>query len=235
MDDISSFYAKKAAELKKDKKFEEALRLSDRATQIKQEEKSENFWYMRAVHCCELGEYEDAVECLDKDITMHKKSYETFFLKGVILMQLDNFAEAIECFNKASEERNQSFLQSSKKAERMKKVNKFEKALLYTDLAVNEKPLDSEFWYHKGMAFFHMKKYPESHDCIMNALEFENNDFKIRYAQAKCELFLENKDKSLEILEKICKDDLVSKEKLRIDNDFSTLSDNKKFRMILGL
>ena len=44
MDDVSSFYTKKAEELKKEKKFEEALRLEDKATQIKQEEKSENFW-----------------------------------------------------------------------------------------------------------------------------------------------------------------------------------------------
>ncbi|AFS81053.1 hypothetical protein NKOR_05850 [Candidatus Nitrosopumilus koreensis AR1] len=235
MNDISSFYAKKAEKLKKDKKFEEALKLTNKATQIKQEEESENFWYSRAVHCCELGEYEDAVNCLDKDLSVHKKSYETFFLKGLLLMQLTHHAEAIECFNKAAEERNQNYLQSNKKAERLKKAHKFEKALLYADLAINEKQLDNEFWYNKGLCFFHLKKYVESNDCFAHALDVKNDDFKTLYAQAKCELFLENESKCLEILENICKHDLVCKEKLRVDHDFARLSKNKGFRMILGL
>jgi len=234
MKDIPSIYNEKAAELKKERKFEEALKFVDKATEVKKEEKSDYFWYKKAVRCCEFGEYEEAIDCLDKDLSVHKKSYETYFLKGLILIQLKNPAEAIECFNKASEERNQQYLQNSKKVDQMKKVRKFEKALQYTDLSVNEKPLDSEYWHNKGIAFFKLKKYKDAIDCFVQ-LPQETEIPKILYDQAKCELFLGNEEKSLEILEKSCNLDPTSREKLRVDNDFSQLSNNKKFRAISGL
>ena len=234
MEDIPSIYIKKAEELKKEKKFEESLKFTDKAIQIKKEEKSEYFWYQKAVHCCEFGEYDDAIINLDLDLSVHKKSYETYFLKGQILVQLKNYAEAIECFNKASEERNQQYLQNSQKVNQMKKVRKFEKALMYTDLSVNEKQLDSEFWHSKGIAFFKLKKYEDALDCFTKAQEAKEIP-KILYDQAKCELFLGYEEKGLEILEKSCNLDPTSKEKLRVDSDFSQLSNNKKFRSITGL
>lgn len=117
----------------------------------------------------------------------------------------------------------------------MKKAHKFEKALIYTDLTVNEKQLDAEFWCNKGVAFFKLKKYENSKECFTNALEMKEDDPKILYDQAKCELFLGNEEKSMNILEKSCNLDPISKEKLRVDNDFSQLSNNKKFRSILGI
>jgi len=234
MKDIPTFYNEKSAELKKERKFEEALKFADKATEIEKEEKSDNFWYKKAVRCCEFGEYEEAVECLDKDLTVHKKSYETYFLKGLIMIQLKKSAEAIECFNKASEERNQQYLQNSQKVNQMKKVRKFEKALMYTDLSVNEKQLDSEFWHNKGIAFIKLKKFEDAKDCFTKAQQ-EKEIPKILYDQAKCELFLGNEEKGLDILEKSCNLDPTSKEKLRVDSDFFQLSKNKKFRTILGL
>ena len=234
MKDISSIYTDKASELKKQKKFEEALKFIDKAKEVKEEEKSDNFWYNKAVRCCEFGEYEEAIDCLDKDLSVHTKNYETFFLKGVIMIQLKNSAEAIECFNKASEERNQQYLHNSKKVDHIKKVHKFEKALLYTDLSINEKPLDSEFWHYKGIAFFKLKKYNDAIDCFTKAQQ-EKEIPKILYDQAKCELFLGNEEKGLEILEKSCNLDSTNREKLKVDSDFSELSNNNKFRAISRL
>ena len=202
--------------------------------EVEREEKSDNFWYKKAVRYWEFEDYEEAINCLDKDLSVHKKSYETYFLKGLILIQLENAAEAIECFNKASEERNQQYLQNSKKVDHMKKVRKFEKALPYIDLSVNEKQLDSEFWHNKGIAFFKLKKYEDAIDCF-NKAQQEKEISKILYDQAKCELFLGNEEKGLEILEKSCNLDSTSREKLKVDDDFSQLSNNNKFRVILGL
>ncbi len=234
MKDIPSIYNDKATELKKQGKFEEALKFADKAQEVKKEEKSDNFWYNKAVRCCEFGEYEEAIDCLNKDLIVHKKSYETFFLKGLIMIQLKNSAEAIECFNKASEERNQQYLQNSKKVDHMKKVRKFEKALQYADLSINEKPLDSEFWYNKGTAFLKLKKYENALGCFTKAQQ-EKEIPKILYDQAKCELFLGNEEKGLEILEKSCNLDSTSREKLKVDSDFSQFSNNNKFRAIAGL
>jgi len=235
MEDIPLYYDKKAVELKKVRKFEEALKLADKAKAIKDEEKSEDFWYKKAVHCQEFGEYEDAIECLDKEVLVHSPSFETYFLKGQLLIQLKKYAEAIECFNKASEERNQQYLQNTKKVDTMKKAHKFEKALKYKDLVVNEKELDEKFWQYKGTAFLKLKKYEDAKECFTNALEIKKNDTRTLYDQAKCELFLGNEEKSLDILEKFCNLDSNNKEKLRDDDDFSHLSNNKKFRTIIRL
>ena len=235
MKDISSYFSKKAEKLKSERKFEEAIRLTDKAREIKEEEKSDDYWYKRAIHCCEVGEYEEAIECLDKDLTLHKKSYETFFLKGLILYELTDYEESIESFNRAAEERNQNYLQSSKKIEYMKNAHKFEKALLYTDKALNESPLDENFWYHKGLSFLKLKKFNDSLECFKKGIEINEKDAKIFYSLAKSELFLGHEEKCIEMLEKACEIDSISKEKLRVDNDFAGIRNEKQFRVILGL
>ena len=63
MKDIVSHLTEKAEKLKKERKFEEAIQITDKAKEIKESEKSSDFWYKRAVQCCELGEYEEAIDC----------------------------------------------------------------------------------------------------------------------------------------------------------------------------
>ena len=235
MDDFSSFYEKKAGELKKAKKFEDALNYTDKADEIKEEQKAPNFWYKRGIRFLEFGEYEKALECFEKDLALREKTFDAFFVKGKVLIQLKKYSESIEAFNKAAEERNKQYLQSSKKAEHMKNAKKFEKALLYGDMALEEKPLDDVFWHYKGIAFLKLKKYDEADSCFTSALEIKQDNSECLYDLAKCKLLAGNQEKCLEILENTCRIDSRVKEKLKVDNDFSVLSENKQFRIILGL
>jgi tetratricopeptide (TPR) repeat protein len=147
-------------------------------------------------------------------------------------MDLKNHVEAIEYFNKAAEEKNQSHLQNSKKMESMKKAQKFEKALLYTDLTVNQKKLDSDFWHRKGSAYLKIKKYDNANECYTHALKTNEGNPEILYDHAKCMLFLGNEERCLSILEKCCSLHSII-EKLRVDEDFSQLSNNNKFRSMV--
>ena len=45
MKDISTFLTKKAERLKDKRKFEEALKFTDKAKEIREEEKSNDYWY----------------------------------------------------------------------------------------------------------------------------------------------------------------------------------------------
>lgn len=234
MDDLSSSLSSEANKLIKEKKFEEALKIIDEVQQIKKEQKSTDFWYVRGLRLCDVGEYEQALECFDNDLTLNQKSFNVFFKKGQVLFQLKRYAEAVECFNKSSEIHHQQYLQSKEKAQQLKKVRKFEKSLIYYDLAAHKKPLNESFWYYKGMALFKLQKYDMASSCFTKALEIKH-DKKILYELAKCDLFLGNVIKCLEILEEICDSDPFNKEKLRVDVDFSSLSDNNKFRKIIGL
>ncbi len=82
MVDPKEHWARKADELKKAGKFEEAVGILDKVQEIEKEEKDDNFWYKKANHSCELGEYDQALDELKKDLEINQKSYETFFLIG---------------------------------------------------------------------------------------------------------------------------------------------------------
>ncbi len=233
MEDLASNFNEKAEKLKKDRKFEEALKLTDKVQEIQKEQRDSDYWYKRGMRFAELGEYEKALDCYNKDLTIHEKSYTVFLERGKILLQLKKFAEALESFNKAAEIRNQHFLQYTKKAHYLKNSRRFEKALLYTDNAMNENILDELFWYYKGMALLKLKKYNDAYDCFEKSIEIKK-DATCMYDLAKCLLLLGDEEKSIDILRKIQNQPGI-KEKLKIDLDFASIEDNKQFRMIVGL
>ncbi len=234
MKDFASQYREKAEKLKKSKKFEDALKLTDKAMAVEKETRASDYWYKRGMRFSEIGEYEQALDCYEKDLDLHEKSYDVFFEKGKILFQLKKYAEAIESFNKAAETRNQNYLQSSKKVEHLKKARKFEKALMYTDDAANQKPLDENFWFYKGITLLKLKKFDESSSCFKTGLEIKSDE-NLLYENAKCELFLGNEDNAIDCLIKASKMNPVIREKLKVDSDFSKIIDNKQVRVIIGL
>ena len=235
MTDPKEHWALKADEFKKAGKFEEAIKMLDKVNEVEREEKDFDHWYKKAIHFCEIGEYVPAKNALEKDLETKQKSYDSFFLMGKILYKLKNYEESLECFNKASEEYNRRHMRHTHKIDQMKKVNKFEEAVKYSDLVYQEKEIDQDFWFQKGMTLNKLKKYNEASLCFENILEKKQNNPKILYELAKSELWSGDRQKSLEILEKACKLDSHLKEKLRIDKDFEQLSEEKKFQIMLGL
>lgn len=235
MDDPSLFFEKKEKELKKEKKFEEALLYSQKAKQIRDDERSPDYWYKKGMHFVEVGEFENAIECFDNDNLKHQKSYNTFFAKGKVLLQLNRYDEALECFNKAAEEKSQNYLQTSKKAMHLKTARKFEKALVYSSKASKEFSSVPEFWYYKGISLLKLKKYDDAHSCMLNAVNLDEDNAKFLYELAKCELFLGNESMCINLLQKSIKQRQVMKEMLQIDGDFSSLHKNNLFRAIIHL
>jgi tetratricopeptide (TPR) repeat protein len=229
------YWEQRAEELKKAGKFEEAIKMLDKVQEVKREEKEDDFWHRKAIHYCEIGEYEQAKDALDKDLEINQKSYDVFFLMGKIFYKLKKYEESLECYNKASEEYNRQHLRHTNKIDQMKNVNKFEEAVKYSDLVYQEKELDHEYWYQKGMVLVKLRKFNESSSCFESILEKNQNNVKILYELAKSELYAGNKQRCLEILEKACTLDSQIKEKLRIDGDFDQISEEKKFQTIVGL
>ena len=235
MVDPKEYWAKKAEELKKDRKFEEAVGILDKVQKIEKEEGADDFWYKKATHSYELGEYEQAINELSKDLETNQKSYDTFFLMGKILYELKKYEESLENYNKASEEFNRQHLRHSQKVDQMKNVRKFEEAVKYSDKIYQEKKLDHIYWHNKGMTLFNLKKFNDASSCFKIALETDQNNSKILYELAKSELCAGNKENSFEILKKTCAINPNNKEKLRVDKDFEQISKEKQFRIIVGL
>ncbi|HUU47699.1 MAG TPA: tetratricopeptide repeat protein [Nitrosopumilaceae archaeon] len=225
----------KAEELKKAGKFEEAIKMLDKVQEVKREEKGDDFWYKKAIHYCEIAEYEKAKEALEKDLEKNHNSYYSFLLMGKIFYQLKKYAESLEFYNKALEEYSSQHLRNVNKIDQMKNVKKFEEAIKYSDKVYQEKEIDDEFWYQKGMVLNKLKKFTDASSCFKTILENDQNNPKILYELAKSYLWEGNKQESLQILEQACKLDSDIKEKLRVDHDFEPISDERQFQTIVGL
>lgn len=235
MTEPEEHWTKKAEEFKKTGKFEEAIKMLDKVQEVKREEKGDDFWYNKAVHYCEIGEYEEAKNALEKNLELNKKKYDSLFLMGKILYNLKRFEESLECFNKASEEYGSQHLRNVNKIDHMKNAHKFEEAVKYSDKIYQEKKLDDEFLFQKGMVLSKLKKFNESSSCFNTILEKDQKNSRVLYELAKSELWAGNKQTSLDILEKACFVDSKIKEKLRIDNDFEPIYEEKQFQILLGL
>jgi tetratricopeptide (TPR) repeat protein len=225
----------KAEEFKKERKFEEAVKMLDKVHELEKEEKEDNFWYKKATQYCDIGEYEQAKDALNQDLKINQKNFETFFLMGKILYKLKKYEESLECYNKASEVHTSQHLRNTLKIDQMKNVGKFEEAVKYSDMIYQEKQLGTEYWHQKGMVFFKLKKFNEASSCFEIILEQNHDDPKILYELAKSELGAGNKQKTFEILEKACIIEPRIIEKLRIDKDFEPIAEEKQFRVITGL
>jgi len=216
-------------------KFEEAIKIFDKVKGMKEQEKDDDFWNKKANHYWEIGEFEQAKNALEKDLEINNKSFDSFFLMGKIFYKLKKYEESLEYYNKASEENSRLHLRNNSKVDQMKNVRKFEEAVKYADKVYQEKELDHEFWYHKGMTLTKLKKFNEASSCFKTILETNQENTKILYELAKLELFEGNTQNSLDILEKTCKIDSHVKEKLRVDEDFKSIAEEKRFQTITGL
>lgn len=235
MVDPKEHWESKAAELKKERKFEEIVEVLDKVKEIEKAETSKDFWYKKACNLYEIGEYEKAKDALLHDLEVNKKNYDVLFLLAKILFELESYEESLEYLNKASEDHDSNLLKNSQKVDQMKNLHKFEEAVMYSDKVKQDNPLDHSYWYQRGMVLFKLKKFTDALFCFNSALELHQEHQNTLYQLAKTELYVGNKEISFEILERICTMDSDNKEKLRIDKDFEHVLNDKSFRMIIGL
>ena len=225
-------WLEKAADLKKSKKFEESIKLLDRARSFKEEKRGADYWYKRGMALTEVRKYEEALECYDKDLELNKSSFETLYEKAVVLYTIKKYQESVECFNKSWEIKHGNFLKLSDQANTLRNHKKFEKSVLYADKAKNVVPIPKQFWHYKGLALHEMKKYDEAIESYNEALSISPNDAEIIYDLSKSHLNYGDIDKCLELLEQSCKLDKGKRKRLLVDPNFENLSENPKFRDI---
>jgi len=223
------YWEQKAKDFKKNGKFEEAVKIFDKVKKITKERKDINFWYKTAIHYWDIGEFEHAKNALEKNLEINQTSYDSLFLMGKIFYKLQNYEQSLEYYNKAFEEHNRLQLRNSNKMDQMRNIRKFEEAVKYADKIFQQKEIDDEFWYCKGLTFFKLRKYGEASSCFKIILETDQKNTKILYELAKSELFTGNKQNSLDILTKILKMEPNIKEKLRSDEDFESISEEREF------
>lgn len=230
MKEPQEFWSQKANELKKERKFEEAVKVLDKVKSIKSHEKDDNFWYKKAVHFFEIKEFDQSKNALDNHLEKKAQSYDSFFLMGKILFNLEKYEQSLECYNKAFEEYSRLHLRNSSKVNLMKNIGKFEEAVRYADKVHQQKDVDDEFWYFKGLTLLELRKFSDSSSCFETILQKDGKNTKILYVLAKSELLAGNKKKSIDILMRACKLDSNIKSILKQDKDFESIYREKLFQ-----
>ena len=230
MKEPQEFWSQKANELKKERKFEEAVKVLDKVKSIKSHDKDDNFWYKKAIHFFEIKEFEQAKNALDNHLEKKGNSFDSFLLMGKILFNLKNYEQSLECYNKAFEEYSRLHLRNSSKLNLMKNVGKFEEAVKYADKVHQQKDIDDEFWYFKGLTLLELRKFNESSSCFETILQRDGKNTKILYVLAKSELLAGNKKKSIDTLMRACKIDSNIKSILKHDKDFEPIYREKLFQ-----
>lgn len=232
MEKPDEFWKNKAELLKKSGKFEEALMAYDKASKYERGKEKSDSWYQKARAFSEIGNYEKAMECLEKELKLNKPSFDTLYEKGIILCILKNYSEAIECFNKAYESTFDEFLDSDNLAKRLKEHKKFEKSVIVTDQANAVKVISQKFWYFKGIAFFGTKKFEDALECFHKAVKTDQENPELFYDMAKSQLMIGKIDDGIESLERACTIDPSFRKVLSVDPIFEILKENQRFRQV---
>lgn len=230
---LSSILRTKAKEFKEAGKIEHALTLLSKAAMIESGRKPENYWRDNGICFCEIGRYEEAIECFDKDIELNRESYETYYAKGVALYVLELFEEALECLYKAYEINYADRLKVEAQVDSLRNHKKFENILKFYNGRKNiSKPGDYLFWYYLGLVQYHLGKY---HEAAVNFERSSNlkTESVVLYEWAKCELMLNNEEKCLRLLETARIIDPAISMALRIDPAFYVLTNKDRFRILL--
>lgn len=222
MNDPKEFLLDDAKKLVKSGNFEDALKNLDEIKNV-YDNQSKDFWFKKGQYFSKTRDFEEAIRCFDKDLTLNKKSYRSFFAKGVAQYLNESYHEAIESFNRAWEMKHAGILKDVDQAKNLKNVNKFEKAVEYFDSAHQSDTVDSEFWNYKALSLFQIGNYEESITCFDEVLKNDPNNSEILYNKAKCELQLGKIDSCIVLLEKTCKLDPLKKEFLKNDPFFEGL------------
>jgi len=230
MKEPQEYWNRKAIDLKKEGKFEEAVKMLDKIKTIKKHEKDDNFWYKKALHYLDIGEFDQSKQSLEKHLENNPQSYDSFFLMGKILFNLKKYEQSLEFYNKAFEEFSRLQLRNSSKVDLMKNVGKFEEAVKYADKIYQQKDIDDKFWYFKGLTLLKLDKYGESSSCFQTILHRDPKNTQILYALAKSELFSGDKKNAINTLLKACSLDSKIRDRLREDPDFVSIYREKLFQ-----
>lgn len=226
------FWRNKAEVLKKSGKFEEALKAYDKASKIENVKNQRDYWLQEATGFSEIGDYEKALECLEKEIKENQSSFEAWFEKALILYLSKKYSESVECFNKAYESTYGEFLDNKNLAKSLKDHKQFEKAVLATDKASHVKPIPEKFWHFKGMALLELKKFDEAFDCFKEAQKIGDSSAELDFDMARTQVMLNQNTRAIDFLEKACEKNPSLRKTIAVDPIFDKLKEDQKFRQI---
>jgi len=224
------FWLKKIKECKKNKNFEESILYSQKIKTLDDAINKPEFWHKKGLACCEIQEFENALQCFDRDLESNGQNFDSLFQKGIVFYYLKNSSEAIEWFNRAWEIKYSGYLKTREQIRTLNEHKEFEKAVLHKQKLKQTDPPPFQFWFYQGLVLAELGKYQESIKSYDEALMINPDDPTVLFEKAKCELLHGNKIACVITLKRACDLDSSFKEKIQAEPIFSkTIQINQFF------
>ncbi len=208
-------------------------KLKELSKNIEQREKigeqlSADDYFFSSLNYYEKGEYDNAINELEKAIAINQDYYDAWYNKGTILAKLERYEEAIEYFDKAIEIKPDYHDAWNNKGNTLAKLERYEEAIACYDKAIAIKPdYHHDACYNKGTVLAELERYEEAIACYDKAIAIKPDKYEAWYNKACTYSLMKNKKEMLISLRKAI--ELNEENKAKTDEDFKAYWDDPDF------
>lgn len=143
-------------------------------------------------------EYDNALECFNKELEADSKNSIVLGLKALALMDLNRLDEALLCISSSLEIDSSNYEAWATKGEIFRRLNKNREALHCFDLSLQINPKQSKTWTKRGFLLINRYgQFIEAINSFNKALELNPKDKNALYFKAESYFALKNYKKAL--------------------------------------
>ncbi|MGI0061522.1 MAG: tetratricopeptide repeat protein [Nitrosotalea sp.] len=152
---------------------------------------------------------------------------------GLSHVKRGNPRDAIFYFDKVLDVEPNHFDALTNKGNALGKLGKYDQAITCYDTILKDKPEHTICLINKGLALHYLKRYDQAITCYNKILTLVPDNPSVLYHKA-CTRCLQNEiEESLVLLEKAILLDSEYAQKASMDKDFSSLSDDSRFKALI--
>jgi len=144
---------------------------------LKSENGDPEFWYLRGRELCTSGYYLDALEALDKMISISPHHADSWFLRGYALYQMGKYEESLQFFDQALSLNPRLHEALTYKGLIYSGFGRHSEAITQYDRALTINPEYGKAWYVKGLTLAIQERYDEAISAYEQVLIIEPKHF----------------------------------------------------------
>lgn len=163
-------------------KYDEALPLLERATQLAPG--SFDAWANLGRVLDEIGRWQDAVDACDRALALDDKQAWVWNNKGIALDDLERYEETLVAYERALALDPNYALAWNNKVATLIGMKRYDEALAASDRATALDPNYANAWYNKGVALENLQRYAEALAAYEHG--FDPNDARDWQGKARC-------------------------------------------------
>jgi tetratricopeptide (TPR) repeat protein len=161
----------------------------------------------KAIAYRELGDYNEAINVIDKALDMESCNSGIYICKGNTYFEMRNYVKAIDLYDKAIEFDGRNSHAFAKKAECFRVMGNLREAEKYYDTANNLNPNDFYILFNKGNIHFEMKEYQQGLECYNKAIKIDPNKHETYYNKGNTLRYMKKFEDAIEAYDRAIEGD----------------------------